>query len=915
MPERSRDEAGAEWAQDLRARLASLRLSPTREAEIVEELSQHLDDRVRELITGGATPEEAKERALAELTDPDALARRLAPLRQAHAADPIAPGDRTGNLVGGLSRDVRYSARVLRRQPGLTVAAIVTLALAIGATTAIFTVVDALLLRPLPFPNADRLVQVMRSFQGDVSESVSPPKFLHWRREGRQVFREVAACSSLESAFSLLDAGRPERVPGALVSAGFFEVMGVHPALGRVFRDDEDLPGGPRLVVLSYGLWKSRFGARPEIVGEAITLNTVPYTVIGVMPEGFRYPDVAALWTLFQFDPASQERAHNFEVVARLNDQTTLAEANAAMAVASAGLRRAAPGLVADEESVTVRPLRDRLYGRMQTALLMLFAAAGAVLLIGCVNVANLQLAQSTARQREIALRTALGASAWAVARQLFVESLLLAGIGGLAGVAIAVAGVPVLVAMSPVHVPYAEAIAVNWRVLVFACGVSVITAVATCLLPAVIAARPDLDQVLRAGSIRTVAGTGRWTRRALVAGEVALALVLVTSAFLLVKSLAALAATDPGFVADRVVTMKVALPEARYGTRRAMALFQEQVESRLTALPSVRAAAVALLLPLQLDTDMSFTMEGRYVPGTDTGVGWGQYRSGSPGYFDALQIPLRRGRLFAARDRADSLQVVVINEAAAARFWPGVDPIGQRLTLGQPSLPDLADTTPREIIGIVGDVRDVGLGAPPVPTLYVPLAQQNDLYTALAVRLLSFSIVVRAEGEAADLARQAQLAIWAVDPQQPVSDIRLLDDVVAQELGPQRFNTTLLGGLAALALLLAAVGIYGTVSHVVSQQTREIGVRMALGATSGRVVSLVLRQALVMVAVGVALGIGGSLSASRVLRTRLTDISPDDPVMFVLAALLMTAVATAAALGPALRASHADPVRALRAE
>ncbi len=915
MRDTTRSASGVEWTLHVRPRLASLRLSPVREMEIVEELSQHLDDRYGELVAGGASPEEATRQALAEFTDAGTLAQYMAPLRQSRESEPRTPGTRTGNLLADLWRDLRYGVRVLRRQPGFTVAAVVTLALSIGATTAIFTVVDALLLRPLPFPQPDRLVQVGRSDGGEFSESASPPKFLHWRREGHRVFSAVAACSSLGSAFSLIAAGSPERVPGALVSAGFFDVMGVRPAIGRAFREDEDLPGGPRVVVLSHALWQNRFEGNPGIVGRAITLNTVPYTVIGVMPDGFRYPDVAALWTLFQFDPASQDRAHNFEVVARLKGETTIEQARAAMEVAGAGLRRAAPDLMGDNETVMVRSLRDNLYGSVRLALLILFASAGVVLLIGCVNVANLHLAQAASRQHDIALRVALGASTWTVARQLLVECVLLAAIGGLAGVAIAAAGVPALLALSPVHVPYADGIAVDWRVFAFALALSLVTGLATGLLPALLSARPDLDRTLRAGAHRAIGRTGRWTRRTLVAGEVALALVLVICAFLLVKSLAGLVGTDPGFAADRVLTMKVALPESRYGNRRAMAQFQEQVEERLRAVPGVRAAAMSLLLPLQLDTDMVFAIEGQYVPGTQTGVGWGQYRSSSPGYFDALQIPLRRGRLFTARDRAESLPVVLINEAAAARFWPGAEPIGQRITLGQPNLPDLADTMPREIVGIVGDVRDVGMSASPVPTMYVPLAQQNDAYTALAARLISFAVIVRGDLPAGELARSARQAIWSVDPQQPISDVRPMSDVVAQSLGPQRFNTTLLGALAALALVLAAVGLYGTVAHVVSQQTREIGVRMAFGATRASVVGMFLRQALLLVAVGVVIGIVGALGMTSVLRTLLTDISPSDPWVFALAPALMFVVAAVAALRPAVRAAGVDPVRALRAE
>ncbi|MPY90672.1 MAG: FtsX-like permease family protein [Luteitalea sp.] len=831
--------------------------------------------------------------------------------RNTHRALSLAEG----NHMTGWSRELRYTVRVLWKARTVTLVAFVTMALAIGATTAIFTVVDALLLRSLPFPEADRLVQVGRAYPDSFESYTSVPKFIHWRNQGQQIFVEVAAYNDLGAGFNLIGLGRPERLIGSHVSAGFFDVMGVQPSLGRAFRQAEDVPGGPRLVVLSHALWTNRFGARPDIVGQAITLNSEPYTVIGVMPDGFRYPDVADLWTLFQFDPASQERANNFKVTARLKPATTLDQARDAMEIAGSALRRTTPDLMGDNETIGVRPLREQLYGDMRPALLILLASVGFVLLIACVNVANLQLAQAAERHHEIALRTALGASTWTVVRQRLLESVLLAAVSGAAGVALAYVGVPALLALSPVHVPYAGTIAVDWRVLGAALAISLVAGLAFGLLPAWQSARPNLDEVLRSGAHRMIGRTSRWTRRTLVAGEVALALMLTIGAFLLVKSLAGLQSTNPGFVVENVLTMKLALPEARYGSGKALAQFQEHVEERLTALPGVRAATVAHTLPLELGSDMPFTIEGRYVPGTEEGVGSADYRAVGRGYFDALEIPLRRGRLFDARDRRGTLPAAIINEAAARRIWPGSDPIGQRVTVGQPFVPELAESTAREIIGIVGNVREEGLGTDPPPILYVPFSQQNDAYASLYARLLPFSVIVRGEASVAALTRSVQQAIWSVDPEQPISDVRLMREIVADSLGPQQFNTVLLGGLAALALLLAAVGLYGVIAHIVSQQTREIGVRMALGATRAGVLGLFLRQALFLVAVGVVVGLAGAFGVTRVLRTLLTGISTTDPWVFALAPMLMVGVAVVAALRPALRAARVDPARALRAE
>jgi predicted permease len=812
-------------------------------------------------------------------------------------------------------RELRYAARVLWRNRTATLVAFVSLALAIGATTAIFTVVDATLLRPLPFPDADRLAQLARGYQDGVSSSVSVPKFIYWREHGRESFAHVAAYDSLGSGFNLVGVGRPDRLTGSRVSAAFFSAMGVAPALGRDFRAVEDVPGGPRLVILSHALWASRFAGRADLVGQAVTLNSEPYTVIGIMPPGFSYPSGAELWTLFQFDPGSLDRANYFEVVGRLKPGVTFEQGRAVMDVASRNLRRAQPALVGERETVAVRPLRERLYGNVRTALLVLLGAVLFVLLIACVNVANLQLAQFSERHHEIALRSALGAGGWVAVRQLLLESLLLAVLSGVAGVLLAYAAVPALLSMSPVAAQ-AGRIIVDLRVLAFALSLSVVAGLTFGLFPAWQAVRPNLDSILRTGTRRSAGSrASAWLRRALIAGEVALALVLTIGSFLLVKSLIGLRARNPGFIAENVLTMKLSLPEARYGQGEKIAQFQERVEQELGAVPGVRAAALALSLPMQLGPDLPFTIAGRYVPGTQTGVGDAFYRPSGPAYFDVLQIPLRRGRLFDARDRRGTLPVAIINEAAARRFWRDENPIGQRLTLGQPYVPELADPTAREIVGVVADVREQGLGQNVEAIVYVPMAQQNDGMTALGVRLLPMSIVLRGEGSVASLAEAARQAVWRVDPAQPVSDVRLMREIVSRSLGSQTFNTVLLGGLAGLALLLSAVGLYGVVAHLVGQQTREIGVRMALGATRANVLRFFVGHALLLVGAGIFIGLAGAFGLTRFLRSLLTETSTTDPWVFVLAPVLFAAIAIAAAIRPALRAASIDPSVALRAE
>ena len=812
--------------------------------------------------------------------------------------------------------DLRYSGRVLWKHRGVNAVALITLALAIGANTAIFSVYNALLVRALPFPDSGALVQVARGYPDGVGDSVAVPKFLRWREGSGAVFQNIAAYDTLGSGFNLIGAGSPDRLTGTRVSADFFRTLGISPMVGRDFDRREDLPGGPKVVVISHGLWARQFGARGDIVGRAIRLNDEPYTVVGVMPDGFRFPERADLWTLFQFDPASRDRANYFDVLARLRPGISMAQARSVLNVVLERLDKEDPEAVDERETASVLPLRDHLYGSMRPALLILLTSVGFVLLIACVNVANLELALATEREHEIALKSALGASTRVIVRQLLIENVLLAIVGGAAGVVLASWTLPALVALAPANAPPLTGVGIDRTVLLFSTGLALCAGLLFGLVPAWGIARPSLDSVLREGARRATGGRGGARMRGLlVSAEVALALMLTIGAALLIKHLASLQRTDPGFVVENVLTLKLSLPEAKYGRTEALAQFSEQVEQRLSRLPGVTAAAMTLSLPLELGPDLPFSIEGKYVPGTEKGVGSAQYRSIGPEYFEALRIAIRSGRLFTPSDRAGALPVAIVNETAARRYWPGTSPVGQRLTVGQPLMRDLADSSPREIVGVVRDVREQGLEAEAPAILYIPLAQQNDALTALGVRLLPLSVVLRSTASIDNFAQSARAAVWSVDPTQPVSDVRSMQEIVSRSLGSNRFNTLLLGLLAGLALLLSAVGLYGVLAHLVTQRTREIGVRMALGASARAVLGLFLRQGLMLVGIGIVAGTLGAAALSSLMSSLLTGSNPRDPLVFVIAPVVLVLVALIAIARPAARAARIDPVRALRAD
>ena len=885
------------WLNILLARLRALLRREAVIEDIDEEFRLHIEMQTEANIGQGMSPEEARREALRVFGNPGKI-------------KDVAYQVRGGGMLEAFLQDIRYGARVLAKHKGFTLVAVLTLALGIGANTAIFSVVNELLLRPLPYSDAERIVMLWEvTPEGRRENTTSRANFMGWREQST-TFESMAAFS--DQRLNLTGDGDPEEVSAQLATPELFQVLGVNPMMGRSLTPEDAKPGAANVVVLGHGLWQRRFGGDQRMIGKSIMVNGAPVTVVGVLPAGFQWHiksrsgtgKPAEMWLPLPMPTEGPGLNGRFlSVVARLKPGASLEQAGTEMKTIHSRLEQDDP-----EHNkgfgTEVIPLREQFVGNVRPALLILLGAVGLVLLIACANVANLLLSRAAAREKEIALRTALGASRMRVVRQLLTESVLLALLGSLLGLLIAWWGMSALVAISPHDLINLEGVGINVTVLAWTLAISLATGIIFGLVPALEATRLNLNDALKEGGKGT-GGQGSRSRRlrsALVVAEVALALILLVSAGLLIKSFARLQKIDTGFNTENVLTMVVRLPDGKYKEDPQVISFFRQAGERIRALAGVRAVGMVNFLPLYggLGSATDFTIEGRPEPPPGQAPGT-SVRVADSGYFGAMSIPLLRGRNFTDIEDSEARHVVIISESLAREHFPGEDPLGKRISVDMFDKP-----TPTEIVGVVGDVRYDSLTDKARPTVYFPHPELTYSFMTL---------VIRTTGDPAEMAPAVRRELSTIDPEQPVSDVRTMNQVMADMLGRARFNTLLLGLFAVLATLLAAIGIFGVMNYSVTLRTRELGLRMALGAQPGRVLMLVLRQGLLLTLIGVGIGLAGAVVLTRLMSSLLFGVDATDPATFAAIALLLMIVSLIACYIPARRATRIDPMTALRYE
>jgi putative ABC transport system permease protein len=815
-------------------------------------------------------------------------------------------------------KDLKHSLRMFVQSPGFTITAVAALALGIGANTAIFSVINAVLLRPLPYADPDRLVMFLLTSPNGSGPGASPTKYNLWR-EQTNVFEDVTAVG--DNVVDLTGVDTPEQIAEAQVSATAFHLFGLAIANGRSFTAEEDRPHGRHVVVLSEEFWKRRFGGDPQVVGKTISLSGDSYQIIGITAAENRMeanPPID-VYVPFQIDPNSTDQAHTFTAFGRLKPGVTLAMARAQLKLAADEFRRRYPGniVLGPRDGFSVEHMREIVVSDVRPSLLVLAAAVGFVLLIACANVANLLLVRATGRRREIAVRAALGAGRGRIIRQLLTESVALSLAGGLLGFGFGVICIRALLTANPGSIPrigpHAAYVELDVRVLAFTLVVSLVTGILFGLIPSLQASRTDLTTTLKESSGRS--GTGfrqNKARSLLVISEMALALILLIGAALLIRTYVALLRVDPGFSKSNVLTMRMTVNSLRYQKTSGLAQLIHDGLEQIRALPGVEAAASTCCLPLEGGFGLPFIIAGRPLDGLSHGGG--NWRSISSAYFDVFKIPILRGRDFTDRDDGGAAPVVIISQAMAQRFWPKGDPLNDRLILGKGVGPAFEEPA-RQIIGIAGDTRDNGLNRNPAPMLYVPVAQVTDGMTALNSRIRPVSWVVRTRVPPYSLSSPIQSALRLSSGGLPVGRIRSMEEVVARSTARENFNMLLLTIFAGAALLLAAIGIYGLMAYSVEQRTQEIGIRMALGAQTGAVRKMVVFQGMGLALIGVAIGIAAAFALTRLIARFLFGVKPWDPLVFILVPLILSTVALLAVWLPARRATCIDPVDALRHE
>ena len=894
-----------EWKEEVRKRLSRLNLEPAHESEIAEELAQHLEDVYQRSLRDGTTEAEAANAALQELAADELLQKEMRRSQTPFKEHAVAGGPTNSNVITDLLHDLRYAARLQRKNPGFTIVAVIALALGIGANTAIFSVVNTVLLRPLPYKDPERLVMVWEdaSRHGYPRDTPAAGNYVDWRDQN-QVFEGMAAIA--DTSFNLTGSGEPERLEGRRVSVNLFPLLGVEPQIGRVFTAAEDQPGAQRVVLLSYGLWQRRFGGDPNIAGQSLTLNGESYVVVGVMPARFQFPssdDQAWVPIAFTQQEMANRGRHYLEVLARLKPGVSLDQAQSEMSTIAARLQQQYPQFNADLGAV-VQPLQEHLVGDIKPALLILLGAVGLVLLIACANVANLLLARAAVRQKEIAVRVALGARRWRLIRQFLTESVLLSTVGGLVGLAIAYGGLVLLRAFIPENISQAREISMDLKVLGFTFLVSVATGVIFGLAPAIQAARFNQIETLKEGGRdAATGGGGKRLRGLLVTAEVAISLVLLIGAGLLINSFLRLRNVDPGFRADNLLTMRIVLPKPRYEQFERRSAFYTDLVQRVQSLAGVRSAAITTNLPLyRQGNSISISVEGQPAPppGQERIV---VTRIISPGYFDTMSIPLLRGRNVTEQDTETTPNVVVISETMARRYWPGEDAVGKRIAAGRVTSPD--DWI--QVVGVVKDVRQFELNAEPKPQMYLSYRQAGFFEPR--------DLVVKTDVDPSSFAATVRKAVWEIDKDQPVSNIQTMEEILADSIARQRFSMLLLAIFGGVALVLAGVGIYGVMSYSVAQRTHEIGIRMALGAQTGAVLKLAVGYGMKLVIAGIVIGLIAAFALTRVMATLLFGVTATDPTTFTLISVLLIAVAAVASYVPARRATRVNPIIALRYE